>query len=226
MILKAKKIQKIFPHPVPTEIFRDVDLEVAKGEALAIMGRSGEGKSTLLHVLGTLDAPTSGAIEIAGQSIRRQTVARVRNRHIGFIFQSFHLLDDLTALQNVMLPARIGRQTRGVEARARALLEQVGLADRAGFLAKVLSGGEKQRVAIARALCNDPDIIFADEPSGNLDGETAVGIHSLLLDHVRKRGKTLVLVTHDPELASLCDRKLVLHHKRLTTENTRGGKEE
>lgn len=213
-MLRAKQIVKQFSHPEPLELLKGIDLRVAAGQTVAIMGRSGEGKSTLLQILGTLDTPTIGEIEIAGQKVTRHNVAEIRNKHIGFVFQSFHLLEDYTVLQNVLMPAHIARKPvhkgslsyeYGIE-----LLHQVGLSHRMDHFGKQLSGGEKQRAAIARALCNDPEILFADEPSGNLDHTTAEGIHALLLDFAAKRKKTLVLVTHDQDLALLCDTRYAL----------------
>lgn len=209
LILKAQNIKKKFLEPTCIELLKGIDLTVERGQTVAIMGRSGEGKSTLLHILGTLDTPSEGILEIAGNKVTSQNVARMRNQHIGFVFQSFHLLEDYTVLQNVLMPAKIARKAvhKGSAAYNNAvdLLNQVGLEARMHHFGKQLSGGEKQRVAIARALCNDPDILFADEPSGNLDHKTAEGIHSLLLNFARERKKSLVLVTHDQELAALCD---------------------
>ncbi len=220
-ILKAQNIVKSFQFPVKAEILKGVDLQVMPGETVAIMGRSGEGKSTLLHILGTLEKACGGMLEIGGMDVSRCSKAEIRSNLVGFVFQSFHLLDDFTVLENILMPAQIARKPvragtqayqKGVE-----LMELVGLADRAHFNAKQLSGGEKQRVAIARALCNDPHIILADEPSGNLDSETASVIHELLLGFARKNGKALVVVTHDQELANLCDTKYRLKEGRLAS---------
>ncbi len=210
-ILEAKSLTKTFLHPTEVEIIRNVDLTIEAGETVAIMGASGEGKSTLLHILGTLEDPTSGSLLICG----KKGSPRLRNTNIGFVFQSFFLLEDYTAVDNVLMPARIGRRKKQ-EARARHLLDRVGLSHRADFPVKLLSGGEKQRVAIARALCNDPDLIMADEPSGNLDHKTSDLIHTLLLDVVRTEGKTLLTVTHDERLAERCDRRLTLCNGQLT----------
>lgn len=208
-ILKARQIKKSFTYPTALHLLKGIDLTIEPGETVAIMGRSGEGKSTLLHILGTLDSASQGKLEIASQNVANENVSAIRNQHIGFVFQSYHLLEDYTVLQNVLMPARIARQATApgsaAHARAEALLEQVGLAERKQHFAKQLSGGEKQRVAIARALCNDPDIMFADEPSGNLDRQTAEGIHALLLRFASEEKKSLLLVTHDLELANLCD---------------------
>ncbi len=178
------------------------------------MGRSGEGKSTLLQILGTLDTACEGRLEIVNQQITTFNTNRIRNKNVAFIFQSFHLLEDYTALENVLMPARIAREHIAIGSpiynRCLNLLDHVGLKERAHFHTKLLSGGEKQRVAIARALCNDPDIILADEPSGNLDRQTAHHIHELLLNFSKVDGKTIILVTHDQKLADLCDRTLHL----------------
>lgn len=222
-ILKAKGLHKTFDHPARVTILDGVDLEVLRGEAIAITGRSGEGKSTFLHILGTLDDPSQGALEIAGQQLNRFNIGSIRNKHLGFVFQSFHLLEDYSVLENVLMPAKIARASTKVNSQAYnhacSLLEQVGLKDRIHFYAKQLSGGEKQRVAIARALCNNPDIILADEPSGNLDKLTAAGIHQILMDLVKIQGKSLIIVTHDPELAALCDKRYVLEAGKLLDQN-------
>lgn len=207
MILQAKKVYKRFEKPAPVEVLKGVSLEVQAGETVAITGKSGEGKSTLLHILGTLEKPSEGAIFICGKPLLN--LPEIRNRHIGFIFQTFNLLEDYTVLENIMMPAKIGRRPLSVE-KALQLLEEVGLSHRADFPSKLLSGGEKQRAAIARALCNDPDLILADEPSGNLDHAHSIVIHELLINSAKKRNKALVIVTHDKELASLCDRGYLL----------------
>lgn len=221
-ILKAKALHKNFYHPVKLPILRGIDLEVFQGDTVAIMGRSGEGKSTLLQVLGTLEPACSGLLEIANQKISPFNKPQIRNQHIAFIFQSFHLLEDYTALENVLMPARIARKnvTKGSPAYQRGcdLLEQVGLADRKDFQTKLLSGGEKQRTSIARALCNDPDLIFADEPSGNLDRITATQIHTLLLKFAHENNKSLVIVTHDHTLAALCNKQYQLQNGLLTPQ--------
>lgn len=190
------------------------------------MGTSGEGKSTLLQILGTLEAPTSGDLLIAGKSVLNTPLSILRNRHIGFVFQAFNLLEDYTVLQNVLMPALIGGKGIGKhsEAYSRALylIERVGLKQRLHFHTKLLSGGEKQRVALARALCNDPEIILADEPSGNLDHNTSSHIHALLMEAVKEFNKALIVVTHDDTLAALCDRKLILCNGYLNKENDHG----
>lgn len=218
-ILEAQAIHKVFRHPREVQILRGINLVVNKGESLAIIGRSGEGKSTLLHILGTLETPCEGALFFHGSEVTAFNRTVIRNQHIGFVFQSFHLLEDYTSLDNVLMPAMIGRKSvkKGSEAfeRGMFLLEEVGLVDRAHFNTKLLSGGEKQRIALARAMCNDPAILLADEPSGNLDRHTSHAIHELLLHFSHDLGKTLIVVTHDTELASLCHRKCELKSGQL-----------
>jgi lipoprotein-releasing system ATP-binding protein len=218
-LLEAINIHKAYHQPRPVQLLNGIHLMAQEGDSIAIMGRSGEGKSTLLQILGTLEQPCQGSLHISGQEVNSSNRSLIRNQRIGFVFQSFHLLEDYTALDNVLMPARIARKSisKGSEAAERAfyLLEKVGLADRAHFYTKLLSGGEKQRVALARAMCNNPDIIFADEPSGNLDRQTAELIHRLLLNFTHEQQKALVVVTHDPELASLCAMRYELKNGTL-----------
>lgn len=219
-ILSAKNIRKTFTRPTQTEILKGISLDLFAKESIAIMGSSGEGKSTLLHILGTLEEPTSGDLTIAGKSVLKNPPPVLRNRHIGFVFQSFNLLEDYTVLQNVLMPALIGgvdisKDSKAYK-RALELLARMGLKERVHFHTKLLSGGEKQRVSLARALCNDPEIILADEPSGNLDHTTAKYIHELLMELVKEFDKALIVVTHNSTLASLCDRKLILCDGYLT----------
>ncbi|NGX58281.1 MAG: Lipoprotein-releasing system ATP-binding protein LolD [Chlamydiae bacterium] len=219
MILEAENIHKTFRGPTPFQVLKGVSLQVNRGESVAIMGRSGEGKSTLLSILGTLDEPDQGNLKIGGLPASSSLLNEIRSKNVGFIFQSFHLMQDFTVLENILMPAKIARVPcgKGSEAynRALSLIERVGLGDHTHQLAKLLSGGEKQRVAIARALCNDPDIIMADEPSGNLDLANAQSIHDLLITLVKEEGKSLILVTHSPELARMCDRVYVLQEGKL-----------
>jgi len=217
--IHAQNLSKSFYSPSPVHILKNIDLIIKQGSSHAITGKSGEGKSTLLHILGTLEKPSSGELVICGQSIHSTSLPLLRNRHIGFIFQSYHLLEDDTVLNNILMPAKIARlpthRNSAAYQRALYLLEQVGLSERAQFLAKLLSGGEKQRVATARALLNDPEIILADEPSGNLDRFHSQMIHELLIQLTQAEGKTLVVVTHDRELASLCDHQHILKNGLL-----------
>lgn len=224
-ILSAKNIRKSFKqsqaiHIPKWEILKGISLDLHRGESIAIIGASGEGKSTLLHILGTLEASTSGDLFIAGESVALYPSPILRNRHIGFVFQNFNLLEDYTVLQNVLMPALIAGKMLGKDGEAYKrgieLLIKVGLEDRIHFPTKLLSGGEKQRAALARALCNDPAILLADEPSGNLDHETSGHIHELLIHSVKGLNKGLIVVTHDLKLASLCDRRLILCDGYLT----------
>ncbi len=219
IVLSARKLCKTYTTPQMVHLLEDVSLDLHLGESLAIMGKSGVGKSTLLHILGTLELPSQGTLYIQGQDALRGSPHALRSAHIGFIFQSFNLLEDYTLLENVLMPARIARRSHSSSLRKRALelLEEVGLKERADFPAKILSGGEKQRAAIARALLNDPAILLADEPSGNLDDGNSQKIHNILLDCCRKRNKTLVVVTHDAHLAALMDRQLMLKEGKLCT---------
>lgn len=219
MILKAKNIKKAFTHPIKTQILKGIDLTVDVGETVSIMGRSGEGKSTLLHILGTLEKACEGQLEIAGHDADTFNKTVIRNKHIGFVFQSFHLLEDCTALENILMPARIARRSVSPKSEAyehaHHLLERVGLSDRIDHNVKQLSGGEKQRVAIARALCNDPDIILADEPSGNLDHQNAEMIYEILFSFVEEQKKSLITVTHDDTLANRCQTRYRLQNGAL-----------
>jgi lipoprotein-releasing system ATP-binding protein len=200
-------------------ILRGLDLQVSQGETAAIMGSSGAGKSTLLHLIGALDRPDRGAIEVDGTQISQLDsgeAARFRNETVGFVFQFHHLLMDFSALENVMMPMWIqAGRTGAVETKAKELLDQVGLAERIAHRPAQMSGGEQQRVAIARAIANGPKVLLADEPTGNLDEDSARQVSELLLDLNRRRGLTLLLVTHNPQLAARMGRTLVLEHGRL-----------
>jgi putative ABC transport system ATP-binding protein len=186
-----------------------VDLEVAPGETVAVMGPSGCGKSTLLHLLGGLERSSGGEVWLAGSRLDRlseRALARLRRQALGFVFQAFHLIDELTAVENVELPALLaGRSPRAARQRALELLDEVGLADRAGHLPAALSGGQRQRVAIARALGNDPLVVLADEPTGNLDSAATLDVLRLL-ESLRSTGRTLLIVTHDERIAATADR--------------------
>lgn len=227
-IISAQKLtQKIQLSQKQLTIFEDLDLEIQAGEQVAITGRSGSGKSTLLGILATLDQASSGQLMVCGESVsnlNEEQRALVRLRNIGFVFQSFQLLPHLTALENVMLPLRLqpGFKYAEAEQKALALLHKVGLDRQAQQTPKVLSGGEQQRVAIARALVSEPKIIFADEPTGNLDGETAKEIEQLLFQLNQELGTTLVLVTHDRKLAQQCQRHFELLNSELI-EHPSGG---
>lgn len=221
VIIAAQQLsQKIKFAQKELSIFENLTFDIHSGEQVAITGRSGSGKSTLLGILATLDQASSGKLQVCGQSIselNEEQRALVRLKHIGFVFQSFQLLAHLTALENVMLPLRLQQSFNfaAAEKKALALLKKVGLERQAMQTPKVLSGGEQQRVAIARALISDPQIIFADEPTGNLDAQTAKEIEQLLFQLNREFGTTLVLVTHDSTLAQQCQRHFELRDGHL-----------
>ncbi len=223
-IISAQNLtQKIQLAQKQLTIFENLNLDIQAGEQVAITGRSGSGKSTLLGILATLDQANSGKLLVCGESIaelNEEQRAEVRLKHIGFVFQSFQLLPHLTALENVMLPLRLQEKFKyaAAEQKALNLLKRVGLERQAQQTPKVLSGGEQQRVAIARALIREPKIIFADEPTGNLDGETATEIEQLLFELNRELGTTLVLVTHDPKLAAQCQRHYALIDGQLVEQ--------
>jgi lipoprotein-releasing system ATP-binding protein len=201
-------------------VLRDLELEVSQGEMVAVVGASGVGKSTLLHLLGGLDRPDSGAIAVAGRDLPAMTDAALvefRNRNVGFVFQFHHLLAEFNARENVEMPMRIAR-TAAAETQARAvdLLRRVGLGDRLAHKPGMLSGGEQQRVAVARALVMKPALLLADEPTGDLDEPTAATLHALLREMHAEHGLTSVIATHNPQLAAACDRVLRMEHGRLT----------
>ena len=204
----------------------EVDLEVTQGETVAVMGPSGCGKSTLLHLLGGLERPSEGEIQLAGNRVDQmgeRALARLRRTAVGFVFQAFHLMDELTARENVELPALLaGRSPRAARRRAAGLLDRVGLADRATFLPAALSGGQRQRVAIARALSNDPLVVLADEPTGNLDSAATLEVLRLF-DGLRSAGQTLVVVTHDSRIAATADRLISMRDGAFTGETRMSG---
>lgn len=210
-MIQAKGIEKSFG---ALRVLKGVDFCAEKSEVVSIMGASGAGKSTLLQILGTLSTPDSGSLVIDGVDVLKlngDVLAHFRNRKLGFVFQFHHLLPEFTALENVMIPAFIaGRSKKGAQSAAMELLADLGLSDRTGHKPSELSGGEQQRVAIARALINRPAVLFADEPSGNLDSRTKDELHRLFFDLRDKYGQTIVIVTHDPALASMCDRSLFM----------------
>lgn len=213
-MIVANKIHKYYDD---LHVLKGVDLHIKKGEIVSIVGSSGAGKTTLLQILGTLDLPenTNGSSlqinNVEVNSLKEKELAKFRNQHIGFIFQFHQLLPEFTALENVCIPAFIGRKNKvETEKRAKELLDFLGLSHRYGHKPNELSGGEQQRVAVARALINNPDVIFADEPSGNLDSESAENLHKLFFELREKFGQTFVIVTHNEDLANMADRKLVM----------------
>lgn len=217
-MLQATEIKKNFGE---LSILKGVDLTVNKGEVVSIVGASGAGKSTLLHIIGTLDKPTSGDIFINGVNttqLNSAALSAFRNKNIGFIFQFHHLLPEFTALENVCIPAFIAKKsTAEAEKRAKELLQILGLKDRSHHKPTALSGGEQQRVAVARALINNPGLILADEPSGNLDSAKAKELHQLFFDLRNQFDQTFVIVTHNDELANMADRKIVLTDGLITS---------
>ncbi len=210
-MVEARALTKNFGE---LQVLRGIDLQIGRAEVVSIMGASGAGKTTLLQILGTLDRPTSGSVTIDGVdpfSLSQRQLSAFRNTKIGFVFQFHQLLPEFTALENVMLPALIGGKTAPeAEARAAELLDFLNLSHRAGHKPNELSGGEKQRAAIARALVNNPSVVFADEPSGNLDSHNADELQSLFFSLREKFGQTFVIVTHDARLAQTCDRMIVI----------------
>lgn len=211
MMIEAKGIEKSFGN---LKVLKGIDFNAEKSEVVSIMGASGAGKSTLLQILGTLSTPDKGTLLIDGTDVTtlsRKEISTFRNRKIGFVFQFHHLLPEFTSLENVMIPALInGSSESDAKKRAAELLDTLGLAERATHKPSELSGGEQQRVAIARALMNKPAVLFADEPSGNLDSVTKAELHQLFFRLRDELGQTIVIVTHDPDLAKMCDRSLFM----------------
>ena len=218
--LRLESVARSYPQGEGTlDVFRNLELTLRPGEVVALVGPSGAGKSSLLHMAGLLEAPTSGEIYISGSAASRLDDGqrtRIRRDMIGFVYQAHHLLPEFTALENVMLPQRIaGRSHAESEANAKRLLIQLGLGDRLTHRPSQLSGGEQQRVAVARALANNPRILLADEPTGNLDPRTSGGVFDALVNLVRSEGLAALIATHNMELAAKMDRALVLHEGRL-----------
>lgn len=215
-MISVKDIKKRFG---ALEVLKGVDLEVKKGEIISIVGASGAGKSTLLHIIGTLDKADTGSVSIDGvdiNSLDDKLLSVFRNQKIGFVFQFHHLLPEFTALENVCIPAFIAKKNRQeVEAKASSILAFLGLKDRLDHKPSQLSGGEQQRVAVARALVNDPAVILADEPSGNLDSNSAKELHEMFFTLRKQYGQTFVIVTHNLELAEMADRKLTMVDGRM-----------
>lgn len=223
-MIQAKGIVKSFGNLL---VLKGINFRVSRSEVVAVMGASGAGKSTLLQILGTLSTPDSGTLSIDGTDVLAlsgDALASFRNRKIGFVFQFHHLLPEFTSLENVMIPGMIaGRQNRELKDAALRLLEDLGLSERISHKPAELSGGEQQRVAIARALINNPAVLFADEPSGNLDSKTKEDIHKLFFELRDKYGQTTVIVTHDQSLADMCDRCLYMRDGQFTEQDQNYG---
>jgi lipoprotein-releasing system ATP-binding protein len=224
LAIKARSLSKTYTgEGAPVTVFSGLSFELEEGVFAAIMGPSGVGKSTLLHLLGGIDRPDTGRVEIFGQALEElgaRERARFRNDRVGFVFQFHHLLPEFTARENVAFPDRIaGLPARDAERRADALLARVGLAERGHHGARALSGGEQQRVAIARALARDPNLLLADEPTGNLDAAAAQAVFALLRELHDERRMTTILVTHNPDLARRCDRLFTMSREGIALES-------
>ncbi len=225
MILRTQNIIKSYQNTkkVKLEVLRSVDIEIESNKISVIVGASGAGKSTLLHIMGGLDRPDSGEVFFNDQNLfdlSDDKLARFRNKNVGFVFQFHHLLPEFTALENVSIPQMItGKSFAEASEKALGLLEAVGMKERMNHKPAELSGGEQQRVAVARALANDPDIILADEPTGNLDSENSEAVHKILIDLRDKMGKTFVIVTHNPGLVSLADRVYEMKDGKIISRN-------
>ncbi len=229
VVLEARGLTKSYQggDGATLHILRDLDIEVHRGEMVAVVGASGAGKSTLLHLLGALDSPTAGEVILAGTPIGRRSedeLAEIRNREVGFVFQFHHLLREFSALENVMIPQRIhGTATADARVRAEFLLTRLGLGERMNHRPSELSGGEQQRAAVARALATAPAVLLADEPTGNLDYRNGELLHDVLAELARDLGMGMVVVTHNHSLADRADRVLLLNQGQLTASDVRGG---
>jgi len=223
-LVSVKHVSKVFEHEGRSlEVLQGIDLDIGRGEMVTIVGPSGAGKSTLLHLIGTLDLPTSGRIYYGGQDVTQlgsSELAEFRNRTIGFVFQFHHLLPEFTALENVLMPGLIQGRRR-LEGRARQLLDEVGLSARLTHRPGELSGGEQQRVALARALLMEPQLVLADEPTGNLDSQTSASVQSLFFELNRHHGTTFLIVTHSRDFAAMMPRRVSMKDGRIVSDERR-----
>ena len=219
VLFSAEEIKKTFNYPEKVDLLKGVSLYVNRGESVSITGPSGSGKSTILSILGTLDKADSGKLFLFGKALPKRNFAKIRNQHIGFIYQNHNLLDEYTVMENLLIKAQIGRRSISKKSEAynlgMSLLEGMNLSHRKDFTTKLLSGGEKARVSIARAFMNDPEIILADEPTGNLDFEAASLVQDLLLETCKELNKSLIVVTHDINFANSCDRSYAIEEGKL-----------
>lgn len=218
-MIRAENIQKSYGD---LQVLKGVSCSIEQGEVVSIVGPSGAGKSTLLHILGTLDTPDMGRVLFDDKEpifSKQKQLAAFRNRHIGFVFQFHHLLPEFSALENISIPGFIAQRSKNeVEDRALELLDMMGLKNRASHFPNEMSGGEQQRVAVARALINQPNVVLADEPSGNLDSQSAEDLHQLFFDLRKQLGQTFIIVTHNKELAQMTDRTLSMYDGKIVTE--------
>lgn len=224
-MLKMEHMKKSYYNGrIITEVLHGIDLDIKAGEMVAIMGASGSGKSTLLGILGTLDDISSGHYEIDGNevsSLSQSQLCCLRNEKLGFVFQKFHLMPDKSAIENVMLPVYYNRKISNKEGRKRArqMLERVNMGDRINDMPAIMSGGECQRIAIARALVNNPEVLFADEPTGNLDSKNSQEVMQLFMDIHKDLKNTMVIVTHNDDIGKMCERVLIMHDGNITNQN-------
>lgn len=220
MGILARNVGKAFGHP-PVRVLTDINIEIKDGEFISLTGRSGAGKSTLLYILSSLDDPTEGTVEISGQDITKmdpEDLYRFRNQNMGFVFQFHYLIAELTAIQNVLMPAMKFKQEKTRRARAEMLLEQFGLKEKINRYPRQLSGGEQQRLAIARSLIMEPQLLFADEPTGALDTTNAESVMNILRDCSVKQGMTVIMVTHDPDFSLMAQRQIRLADGKIITD--------
>ncbi|MGL5087295.1 MAG: ABC transporter ATP-binding protein [Clostridium sp.] len=225
MIIKLKNIKRIFGKELKTTVLKGIDLEIEEGSFNAIIGQSGSGKSTLLNIMGTLDNPSSGELFINGvntSTLSKNKLSALRNKELGFVFQFHHLLPEFTAIENVMMPSLIeGTMTKKeIKSRAEFLIEKIGLLDIKNNKSTNMSGGQQQRIAIARALMNNPKIILADEPTGNLDSDTTIEIYNLLREINKEFGTTFIIITHDTRIANLSDRIIEIENGNIVKDFT------